>query len=111
MYIKEDARISLSSTIMKLKSLFCIVAGVAALTHQVRQSDTCASTPTLRAPKPNPFKELSNDELTEVRAWLMDPQQSLNLKDIDEAGLKDNYIDSVSILHTRCKLSLTLYAD
>lgn len=83
---------------MKLLGIYCIATGVAALAHQARQSDTCALTPTIQAPRANIFKELSNDELSEVNNWLMDPKQSLNLKDIDQAGLKENYIDSVGVI-------------
>ncbi|TIB73500.1 hypothetical protein E3Q23_03021 [Wallemia mellicola] len=63
---------------------------------KVRQSNTYTS-PIVRAPKVNPFKELSNDELTSLNDWLMDPNQSLNLKVIDQADLRDNYIDSIEL--------------
>lgn len=80
---------------MNLIFLGFIVIGVV-FALRVTQSNTYKS-PTISAPKANPFKELSNSELTNLNDWLMDPNQALNLKVIDQAGLKDNYIDSIEL--------------
>ncbi|TIA82755.1 hypothetical protein E3P98_01145 [Wallemia ichthyophaga] len=58
----------------------------------------CSTAPTTTAPKSNPFLELSNSELADIAAWLKDPEQSLNLTDMDEAALDGNYIDSVGAI-------------
>jgi primary-amine oxidase len=65
----------------------------------------------VEAPKPNPFKALSGEEIASVVSWLM-ADKALNLTNVDSEtlSLSDNYIAHIEALKPN-KTDVVSYLD
>lgn len=106
--------------------LFCALGTSSAAPNLKRHADlearcapsTCATCPVpvdipVEAPKPNPFKALTGDEIASVESWLMSTESlGLNLTDLSSGtlALSDNYIAQIEVLKPN-KTDVLSYLD
>jgi len=69
-------------------------------THLYPRHENCTapSDPSITAPKPNPWKPLSDIEIIDLLAWLHAPAQGLNLTAYGNASAWDNWVGVTELL-------------
>jgi len=81
-------------------------------THLYPRNENCTApfNPSVTAPKPNPWKPLSNTEIIDLLAWLHAPAQGLNLTAYENASAWDNWVGVTELL-TPNKTDVLPYLD
>jgi len=78
--------------------------------HPRHENCTAPSNPLVTAPKPNPWKPLSDTEIIDLLSWLHAPAQGLNLTAYENASAWDNWV-TVTELLTPNKTDVLPYLD